>query len=353
MDQLNIFEELYKPLPKWKGQLKVGTFFSGIGSPEKALKNIGIDYELQFFSEINKYAIKSYCAIHNESEDKCLGSITDIKGIDLPYCDLWFGGFPCQDISLAGKQKGFSIESESRSSLGWEMIRLIREVEKKPIFIIFENVAAIFNETHRPILNIFKQDLEALGYTLYNELLNAKNYGIPQNRNRYFLVAILGEYHYEFPNPFKSELRLKDMLEDEINEKYYLNDKQIQQISNWNAQQDLHSGIILINEATKKGYAEATDGDGIYLDRPHQKRGVVQKGMIPTLKTSGNDIGTITKDLRIRKLTPLECFRLMSFDDEDYYNAEKVVSNSQLYKQAGNSIVVKVLEHIFKNLLGG
>ena len=116
--------------------IKVGTFFSGIGSSEKALERLKReghikDYELELFSEIDKNAIKSYCAIHNVDERLNLGSITDIKGQDLPYCDLWVGGFPCQDISCAGKMKGFDFSSSTRSSLGWEMIRLIKEVSKE------------------------------------------------------------------------------------------------------------------------------------------------------------------------------------------------------------------------------
>ena len=111
--------------------IKVGTFFSGIGSPEKALQKLkeeGIinDYKLEFFSEINKDAIRSFCAIHDVDESLNLGSITDIRGDDLPYCDLYVGGFPCQDISCAGKMKGFDFNSSTRSSLGWEMIRIIK-----------------------------------------------------------------------------------------------------------------------------------------------------------------------------------------------------------------------------------
>lgn len=119
--------------------IKVGTFFSGVGSPEKAFQKLKQeeiikDFKLEFFSEINKDAIKSYCAIHNVDEKLNLGNILDIKGIDLPYCDLWIGGFPCQDISCAGNMKGFNFNSATRSSLGWEMIRLIKEVKEKPTF---------------------------------------------------------------------------------------------------------------------------------------------------------------------------------------------------------------------------
>ena len=176
--------------------IKVGTFFSGIGAPEKAfqkLKDEKIikDYTLEFFSEIDKNAIKSFCAIHNIDESLNLGSITEIKGENLPYCDIWIGGFPCQDISCAGKMKGFDFKSSTRSSLGWEMIRLLKEVKEKPHYVIFENVANITSKAFKSTLDLFKQDLISLGYTLYDKVLNAIDYGVPQTRKRYFLVAIL------------------------------------------------------------------------------------------------------------------------------------------------------------------
>lgn len=211
-----------------KNIIKVGTFFSGIGSPEKALerlKNEGVikDYEVEFFSEIDKNAIKSYCAIHNVDESLNLGSITDIKGNDLPYCDLWVGGFPCQDISCAGKMRGFNFESSTRSSLGWEMIRLLREVKIKPKYVIFENVAMITSKKFKNTLNLFKEDLMSLGYTLYDDLLCATNYEIPQTRTRYFLVAILdNNKEFRFPEKIESDVSLENLLEESVNEKYYL-----------------------------------------------------------------------------------------------------------------------------------
>lgn len=121
--------------------IKVGTFFSGIGAPEKAfqrLKEEGVikDYKLEFFSEIDKNAIKSFCAIHNVDTTLNLGNIIDIKGINLPYYDIWIGGFPCQDISCAGRMKDFDFKSSTRSSLGWEMIRLLKEIKEKPRYVI-------------------------------------------------------------------------------------------------------------------------------------------------------------------------------------------------------------------------
>lgn len=211
-----------------KNIIKLGTFFSGIGSPEKALerlKNEGVikDYEVEFFSEIDKNAIKSYCAIHNIDESLNLGSITDIKGNDLPYCDLWVGGFPCQDISCAGKMRGFNFESSTRSSLGWEMIRLLREVKNKPKYVIFENVAMITSKKFKDTLNLFKEDLMGLGYTLYDDLLCATDYEIPQTRTRYFLVAILdNNKEFRFPEKIESDVILENLLEESVNEKYYL-----------------------------------------------------------------------------------------------------------------------------------
>ena len=208
--------------------IKVGTFFSGIGSPEKALerlKNEGHikDYKVEFFSEIDKNAIKSYCAIHNVDESLNLGSIADIKGKNLPYCDLWIGGFPCQDISCAGKMRGFDFTSSTRSSLGWEMIRLLKEVNTKPKYVIFENVAMITSKKFKETLNLFKEDLISLGYTLYDQLLSATDYEIPQTRTRYFLVAILdNQKQFKFPDKIESAVILKNFLEEFVEEKYYL-----------------------------------------------------------------------------------------------------------------------------------
>lgn len=207
--------------------IKVGTFFSGIGSPEKALERLKEekiinDYKLEFFSEIDKDAIKSYSAIHNINPNLNLGNITKIKGYDLPYCDLWIGGFPCQDISCAGKMRGFDFESETRSSLGWEMIRLLRETKEKPKYVIFENVASITSKKFKNTLDLFKLDLKKLGYTIYDKVLNAIDFGIPQTRKRYFLVAILGKHsEFKFPVETPTNKKLKDILDNTVDEKYY------------------------------------------------------------------------------------------------------------------------------------
>lgn len=227
---INLFNFNYPVIKLNKDNVKVGTFFSGIGSPEmafKRLKDNGIinNYESVFFCEIDKWAVKSYCAIHNKTEKDNLGDITKINGKNLPYCDIWIGGFPCQDISMAGIRRGFDFNSNTRSSLGWKMIQFIREMDNPPKVVIFENVAAITNSKMRKTLSLFKQDLENLGYSLYDHVLTALDYGTPQNRERYFLVAIKGKYIYHFPERIKLKLRLKDLLEKDIDPNLVLSEK--------------------------------------------------------------------------------------------------------------------------------
>ena len=345
--------------------------FSGIGTQAMALKRLGVNVEHIGFSEIDKYAIQSYVAIHGDVKN--YGDIT--KMTEIPPCDIFTWSFPCTDLSKAGKQKGLD---GTRSGLAYEVIRLLK-VSNKPKVLLMENVPDLLGSKFRDGWQEIYHEIESLGYTNYVEVLNAKNYGVAQNRDRVFMVSILGEYAYEFPKPFKLEKRLKDYLEDEVDEKYYLSEKLLNFfVENSKKNQDKGNGFkfkphtldddkpaysittntgnrmddnfISIPEATKQGYALAKDGDGVYINRPHQKRDVVQKGMIQTLKTSGDDVGVVD-NLRIRKLTPLECWRLMGIDDEDFYKAQSVVSNSQLYKQAGNSIVVDVLVEIFRGLL--
>ena len=231
-------------------------------------------------------------------------------------------------------------------------------------------------------------------------MLNAKDYGIPQNRERVFTISIRNdlEQSFEFPPKQELKLKLKDMLEDEVDEKYYLSEKMIKYISanneKWTGNNDTdikevvrkygifdtekskhqagsvydENGLsptldtmqggwrqpcIEIKDATKQGYKEAYEGDGVNISsRMKYQRGNVQKENIQTLTTSGgNDRGVVLNNLRIRKLTPCECWRLMGFDKVDFKKAETINSNTQLYKQAGNSIVVNVLEAILKELL--
>lgn len=439
MEQLNIFSYI---LPQYKitKPIRLIELFAGIGSQAKALKNLGVNFEHYRVVEWDKYAINSYNSVHGTTFTT--SDIAKIKGSDLGIVDtrlydyILTYSFPCQDISLAGKMGGMSKGTNTRSGLLWEVERLLDECKELPQILLMENVPQIISQQNIADFRDWQYKLEQLGYSNYVSLLNAKDYGIPQNRNRCFMVSILGKYYYKFPHKQELKLRLKDMLEDEVDEKYYLSETAIQYMFNTNYQQNVTDKTLCLNskvngkqpsvqnriydtnaistaittsfmpsiaipEATKKGYALAKEGDGVYINRPRQKRGVVQKGKIQTIKTSPNDVGVVVRDtrnlkeklcdeliqsgivkggeiinlkddvigilrtkeaggdkvvvtsppLRIRKLTPKECWRLMGFSDNDFDKASKVNSNAQLYKQAGNSIVVNVLEAIFKELL--
>lgn len=408
-------------------KLRVLENFAGIGTQRMALDNIGIEHEVVGITEIDKFAIKSYEAIHGEVNN--LGDISLIDPNDVPDHDLFTYSFPCQDISIAGKQKGFEKGSGTRSGLLWECEKVIRA--KKPKYLLMENVKNLVSKKFKPGFEEWLTALEELGYTNYWQVLNAKDYGIPQNRERVFCVSILGEHDsYEFPNKETLELRLKDILENEVDEKFYLDDDRVSQLTlNWekvtknddlqvvtntsatgyNKSNVYHeNGIspaiaardykgpnqvlqakrivgifdkegkrhqagavwdkeqlaptldtmkggwrqpsVLIKNNTKQGYVEATDGDGIDLAFPssNTRRGRVQKDKSQTLDTS--DSKGVVENLRIRKLTPKECWRLMGISDEDFEKSQEVNSNTQLYKQAGNAIVVDVLEAIFTNM---
>ena len=208
--------------------MKVLSLFSGVGAFEKALDNLQIPYELAGFSEIDKYAVKSYCAIHGVDESMNLGDITKIDEKALPKdIDLITYGFPCQDISLAGKQKGLFNDdgTQTRSGLFFEALRVIETTQ--PRVAIAENVKNLTGKKFKEQFALVLESLDEAGYNNYWKVLNAKNYGIPQNRERVFIISIRKDIDkgYEFPEPFPLQLRLKDMLDDEVDEKFYLSEK--------------------------------------------------------------------------------------------------------------------------------
>ena len=498
--------------------MKLISLFSGIGAFEKALTNLNIDHEVINYCEFDKYASESYSAIHGIDKSLNLGDITkiDITKLEKGCADLITYGFPCQDISNAGKQKGFKDENGNltRSGLFFYASAIIGRIQPK--IAICENVKALASKKFAKEFKIVLAALAEMGYNNYWQVLNAKDYGIPQNRERVFVVSVrkdIDNGQFEFPKPFILEKRLADMLESEVDEKYYLSDRMLNyiiseddkykviaeeikceeiQISTtvkvrkyevdteklksvlkehkrlldwsissiaeylkrpktevehwfrtdncfsipsadiWFELKDLldietdefdksitefiekpnvfessnraysvnglsptitattspnitepiiyddyngrikadqsvintltancgndakqRNGVkIIVPNATKQGYQVAERGDSINLSFPNSKtrRGRVGKGVAQTLDCQCNQ-GTLSNGLRIRKLTPRECWRLMGFDDKDIEKAQAVgISNAQLYKQAGNSIVVNVLVEIFKQL---
>lgn len=494
-------------------------------------------WELVNFCEFDKYAVKSYCAIHNVDESLNLGDITKIDEHNISPFNMICGGSPCQDFSVAGKQKGSvwtckdcgheynpltvhwserdkcpecgsnNIE-KTRSSLLVEYLRVIRA--NKPNFGMYENVKNIVGKQFKETtFKLFTDELKEYGYNVYWKVLNAKNYGIPQNRERVYLIFIKKEFDngkFKYPEPFDNGIRLKDILESEVDEKFYISENKVKKfiqtlcinksdeesntpkfignvnrpdfgtgyaggvwdsnnisptlttmqgggrqphiitslVSNkgekfereidvantllardykgfgnqaMNAIIENFNNKVAIRQATKKGYIECEIGGVADLSYPESKtrRGRVQdggnicptltatetgvcriesvnefnnkpkerffrqaldtfndsdaeygdtidafnkrvnkSGCSPTLTTRPEGFKTailpVTNDIRIRKLTPKECFRLMGFSDENFEAAENVVSNSQLYKQAGNSIVVDVLYYILVEL---
>lgn len=450
--------------------LKVATVCTGIGSPEMALRNLGIPHEIVFGCEIDKYAIQTYLA--NFTPGFMVPDMTkeSWEGEKF-YSDLFIGGIPCQAFSLAGKRLG---ELDQRGLLFFDFYRYVKN--QKPKYFIIENVKGLLSDndgaTFQNWINLLGQSVngnpfmfpheDSLMYNLHWQVLNTKDYGLPQNRERVFLIGIKNDLPntFVFPKGIPLKLRLKDILEPEVDEKYYLSEKmltmltmhserhkekgtgfsveykgendianclranaalcptdnilKVENVGNTNPSGNGMNGNVFsdeglcptlttnkgegikiqISSATKSGYEIATEGDSINLEHPNSetRRGRVGKQVAQTLTTSCNQgvmvaeytviaVHPLSKklefdgfkdgnspallatdykapkcvqysDYRIRKLTPLEVFRLQGFPDEFLQNAiDAGVSNSQLYRQAGNSISVPVIQAILKNLL--
>ena len=393
--------------------MKIIELFAGIGACSKALTNLGIEHEIVDAVEIDKYAIKSFNAVHGTNFEP-----QDIKEWDKNIeCDLIMHGSPCQDFSVAGLGKGGDKDSGTRSSLMYETLRIVEKL--KPKYVIWENVKNLLSAKHRHNFDAYLEAMEKLGYENHYQVLNAKDYGIPQNRERVFTVSILGGGDFEFPEPIPLEKKLKDMLEDNVDKKYYLSDEAVAKMhtSTFNSQRVRNykdpQSVRVVGRLDIKGHD--------YLKRVYDKDGIS-----PTLTTMGGGntepkiiddyngnirkdqetIGTLTTNCRvsaprngwkiaepfcvasrgrgenneqhleprkdgntntitsvqkdnyiatpyrIRKLTEVECWKLMGFEKSDCEKARASgISKTQLYKQAGNSIVVKVLEAILKELL--
>ncbi len=437
--------------------IRVLELFAGIGACSKALENLNIPHEIVDAVEIDKYAVKSFNAIHHTSFEPQDITKWD-KDIDV---DLIMHGSPCQDFSIAGKQLGGDKDSHTRSSLMYETLRIVEKL--KPKYVIWENVKNLLSNRHRHNFDAYIQAMDQLGYHSTYQVLNAKDYGVPQNRERVFTVSVRNDINQQFIFPPKQELKikLKDLLENEVDEKYYLTNEQVASFTaQTNRAQARGSGFkfsptdgdgvahtvstkagqrktdnfvrcigrveainghdilkrvysaqgisptlstmgggntepkiiedepivvasrgrgekneqhleprkdgvtntitsvakdnfVAIKTGNKQGYDLATDGDGVDFQYPNSntRRGRVGHGVAKTIATNGQ-MGVV-ESYRIRKLTPKECWRLMGFDDESFERAAKVNSNHQLHKQAGNSIVVNVLEAILTRLFEG
>jgi len=436
--------------------MKIGTDFSGIGAPEMALKYLGIDFESVFACEIDKYARQSFQQLHNPKT--FYNDITTRNHKEVEQLDLYVAGFPCQAFSMAGKRKGFE---EARGTLFFNVAEFIK-INQPKVFVL-ENVKGLLSHdkgnTFQTIVDIISNgggtqngqislDVfeDGLGYHIYWQVLNTKDYGIPQNRERIFIVGFKDFREFSFPKPMELKLRLGDMLQDnpksfnlidgfnsfdkikyidnkicgtitqhqsrsgitngfkiqsdvsiKVDEKYYLSDKTINRISNsrnktkFKNQDSIYSGCLIAEygkipsdgtyirthylggrkgnpKQGGTGHLSKNDGTTYCLDtsntqaiewvadyRNDEGLRIRKDGNSPCLsarRRSENDISTmppLVKQNKIRRLTPLECWRLQGFRDEDFFSV-KDVSDTQLYKQAGNSITVNVLMELFKKI---
>ena len=398
---------------------KVGSDFSGVGAFNQALNRLSIDFEEVFACDMDKYARQTF--IHNYGEPKYYPKNVYDREIPSDSLDIYMTSPPCQAFSLAGKRLG---KDDKRGVLFFNSHEFIQE--NKPRFFIFENVKGLLSDdngrTFQEWINhlggksvnsvpvIFPTD-EAVPYHIYWKVLNAKKLGVPQNRERVFIIGIRDDEDnvFDWPQEVYLTNRLKDVLENDVDDKYFLSEKTVNYLLRHQTNKDIlkkdipknsscipasyykiprDCQYIKVKSGTSKGYEEATEGDSINFGfaSSDTRRGRVGKEVAQTLDTActqgvmvgdyrrdegfrwrqdgnspaimammrdtwkenftGQNPPIISKDFKIRRLTPRECFRLMDFPDSFTWP----VSDSQAYKQAGNSIVVKCLELIIKNL---
>ena len=363
--------------------LRAGTTCSGIGSPEQALKNLNIPHEVKFAIEIDKFARETYQA--NHEPDEMHEDITKVDAEQLPDIDLFVAGFPCQAFSIAGKRKGLE---DTRGTIFFDCLRILKA--KQPKYFILENVKGLLSDqdgaTFDTIINSLSKTVngqllmfpntDSLNYHVYYKVINARDHGIPQNRDRVFIIGFREDQHsFDFPETQELKLALKDILEYQVDEKYKASQKQIEylfssEISKGRTRIDLnmhHSiskGIAnTITACIGRGNANSyliddslvsinqIKSDIIQMNNPKHSNNRVyhSDGVSPSLNTmqGGNRQPFIYHQDKIRRLTPLECMRLMGFNDGFVIP----VSDTQKYKQAGNSIVVDVLESLLLEVL--
>ena len=357
--------------------MKVGSDFSGVGAFNQALTRLGVEYQEVFACDMDKYARQTF--IHNYGEPKYYPTNVYDREIPLESLDIYMTSPPCQAFSLAGKRLG---KDDKRGILFFNSYEFIQV--NQPRFFIFENVKGLLSDdggnTFQEWINmlggrsvnglpiLFPYD-NALPYHLYWQVLNAKHHGVPQNRERVFLIGIRDDKDNNFRFPAEEHLskRLKDVLEEEVDDKYFLSEERIEYLIRHDANKDIlkkeipensscipasyyktprDSQYLKIKSATSKRYEEALDAVCNQV--------VIHNCITEAIGRQGSSSEYIDSckkvyqsSNQIRRLTPRECFRLMDFPDTFTWP----VSDSQAYKQAGNSIVVRVLEKIIKNLL--
>ena len=374
-----------KKLKYPNAKIKIGTMFSGIGAIEYALKRLNLKSQIQFASDIDNFAKQSYFANFQIDEENWYNDVHDIKGEKHKgKLDLLVGGSPCQSFSMVGKRKGFD---DTRGTLFYEFARVVKE--SQPKVFIFENVKGLINHDNGNTFDTIKATFDELGYKYFYQVLNAKNYGMPQHRERIFVVGFKDQsINFEFPKPISLEHKMQDFLEDFTDSKYYLKEKGVKFVTssknrtkrytqingdialcqkanqqfNWHGdfvfeeqmKSEFNEFLFNVNEVEEKYYLSEKTKDYVLSSGTKTFKTSVGTDLEvarPLLQSmhkmhrSGVD-NYVTHSGRIRKLTPKECLRLMGFRDD----FKQVVSDTQMYRQAGNSIVVDVLIALLKQM---
>jgi len=366
--------------------IRLATMFSGIGAIEFALKRLQLNSDIVFASDNNKFVKQSYFENYNISEENWYDDVHDIKGEKYQEkIDLLVGGSPCQSFSMVGKRRGLD---DTRGTLFYEFARVVKE--SQPKVFIYENVKGLLNHDKGNTFEIIKATFDELGYKYYYKLLNAKDYGIPQHRERIFVVGFKDKsINFKFPTAISLEHKMQDFLEDYIDSKYYLKEKGVKFVTSSKNRKKRYTqinGDVAICQKANQQFN--WHGDFIYENQEEQEfsefifdvneveekyylsekvKTYVLAGGTKNFKTSTKTDLEVARPLlqsmhkmhragvdnyvthnkgRIRKLTPKECLRLMGFGD----GFKQVVSDTQMYRQAGNSIVVDVLIAILKEM---
>ena len=375
--------------------MKFIDFFSGIGGFHTGLEKAGM--KCIGWCEFDKFAQASYRAMYDTDNLWFGNDVTKVKGWELPKADLWTFGFPCQDVSIAGKQKG--LKEGTRSGLFYEIMRLIDECEEnKPKWLVCENVKNLLSIDGGGGFLTVVSEMAERGYSIEWGVYNSKNYGVPQNRERVYIIGYSGKECSGklLPNPRENTTTLKQVVGGSQGMRVYnpegtsctlsaqgggmgaktglytITESGVHNLGNVTCYKNDYtvyaSGVartlmacsykhvpqVAIKNATKTGYTMAEVGDGIDLAYPNSetRRGRVQPQQSNTLTTNDNlDVLVDDQPIRIRKLTPKECWRLQGFSDAQYEKAAAVNSNSQLYKQAGNAVTVNVVEEIGRHIM--
>ena len=371
-DNLDCTDWEHKPFSDSGKRIRLATSFSGIGAIEHAFQRLGLNCDIQFAGDIDENCKKAYFANYNILENQWH---TDVHTLDAtPYrgkVDLFVGGAPCQAFSLRGKHGGFE---DTRGTLFREFARIV--IECQPKVFIFENVKGMLSHDKGNTWKVIKETFENdCGYDVYFQILNAKDYGIPQSRDRLFCIGFKKETEFKYPAPIPLRTQVYDFLENRIDKKYFLKQKGVtfvtRSINHQKKYTQINGDIILCQKRNQQFnwhgdfifhpmlaedinspqtdcnlFKVADNEEKYFIDHSPELYAVSPEGEHHVLmhKVSKNDINTDYG--RFRKLTPRECLRLMGFDD----SFKIVVSDTETYKQAGNSIVVNVLMALLRQI---